>query len=156
VLAGVAALAAAAFLWTRIDVGWRLSLVSSLADWARGLGWQPAETRLDRWVGSGSPARQAYLRWLGWWPRLGLKPSSYQTPAERARMFAAAFPAMAGPASAIADAYAAERFGGRAAPSETTQSSWKKLAPLLWRTWLDRWSLHLRRWAQDDPASESR
>ncbi|MGA9531781.1 MAG: transglutaminase domain-containing protein, partial [Anaerolineales bacterium] len=108
----LAGLAAAVYLWTRVDVGWRLPLVQVLDRWTTGIGWPSAARRLRHWSGPTSPARRSYLRWVGWWPRLGLQPSADQTPAERAKLFGDAFPSMAAGGRDIAAGYASERFGG--------------------------------------------
>jgi transglutaminase-like putative cysteine protease len=142
-------LTAAAYVWTRLDVGWRLSLGRVLERWTTGIGWTPAAERLIRWSGPTTPARRSYIRWLGWWPRLGLQPSPDQTPAERADLFGDAFPAMAAAGRHIAANYAAERFGHETIPMESVRSTWKEILGQLWKAWLARWQTRLRRWIQE-------
>ncbi|MGA9532690.1 MAG: DUF4129 domain-containing protein, partial [Anaerolineales bacterium] len=142
----------AVYLWTRVDVGWRLPLVRVLDRWTTGIGWPSAARRLRHWSGPTSPARRSYLRWVGWWPRLGLQPSADQTPAERAKLFGDAFPSMAAGGRDIVAGYAAERFGGESVSPETVRSSWREMLGQLWMAWLGRWRSRLLRWIQKPPS----
>ena len=134
-------LVGAAFLWTRLDPAWRLSL-SAIVPWRLGPaagvagGMPPVRLRL-----ADTAASRAYLRWLAWWPRLGLPRHAGQTPRERAARFAAAFPELEAPASRLAALYASERFGGQPALESDVSALWRTLSPRLVSAWLQRvWS----------------
>ncbi|MDX1606292.1 MAG: transglutaminase domain-containing protein, partial [Candidatus Competibacterales bacterium] len=125
-------------LWTQLDAGWRLSLERALRLARRKLGPRQPSAQRQEYRPMDSALGRAYLRWLAWWPRLGLPSSSDQTPAERAAIFSRAYPTLAAESSALADYYQQQRFAVAQIESSDWQGHWSALQRGLWRLYIDR------------------
>jgi hypothetical protein len=95
-------------------------------------------------VASLTTVSQIYAGWTAWLDRLGPRLTSDQTPFERATIFADRFPVYRDAGWAIAEGYAAERYGNVAVDSAQLRGVWRDLLPRLRRTWL-------RHWLQESP-----
>jgi hypothetical protein len=70
--------------------------------------------------------------------------SADQTPFERGRAFAHEYPLEAERGWTIAQAYAAERFGGKTSDPAPVQEAWRALAPWMVLLWLEKAPLRAR------------
>jgi hypothetical protein len=91
-----------------------------------------------------SPVSQIYAGWTSWLDRLGPRLTRDQTPFERASIFADRFPVYREAGWAIAEGYAAERYGHADVDPAPIRSIWRDLLPRLRRAWL-------RHWLQESP-----
>jgi hypothetical protein len=97
------------------------------------LGTRRAGLRVPGWLRDWATpptteAARVYRRLAPWPARLGLSPSSEdRTPHERAEVLAAELPESRGEISAIADGYAAERYGGRTPERGSSARAWRTL-----------------------------
>jgi transglutaminase-like putative cysteine protease len=144
-LLAIAAIAVA--LWTRLDAGWRLTLNRVFSWTNRVLDRQSKEAaELDHFAMEDSDLGRAYLRWVAWWPRLGMDASRDQTPAERAVIFSRAFPELAAAGQALAQNYQLQRFNPSAAEPADWRSQWSLLQQGLWKAYFNQISGRALSW----------
>jgi transglutaminase-like putative cysteine protease len=95
-----------------------------------------------RWAryerGPMSEVARVYWRWVEGLGRIGIPVSADQTPFERGRAFARQYPLEAERGWTIAQAYAAERFGGVACDAAPVQEAWRALGPWMLLLWLEK------------------
>jgi hypothetical protein len=111
-------------------------------------GWAVAGTRragrrtpwiVEEWAAQPmSEAATAFRRLAPWPARLGIRLAGDATPNERAQAVAALIPDEGPTIAAIAEAYNAERYGGRPAVKGEASRAWRSLRPRLYRAGLGR------------------
>jgi hypothetical protein len=113
-------------------------LVAAVARRVRRPAAQMPRRQAPPLFAAATPTAQTYLRWNLWLARLRLDLQPAQTPFERAAAFSDLMPEGREAAWAIAEAYAAERFGGRAPDGAAVRQAWRFLYPRVWLAWLQR------------------
>lgn len=143
-LGAAALLLAAGVMWIRIDPVARYAagtlVTRSLA--RAGVRTPARLAHYDR--GPMSEIAQIYWRWVEGLGRIGMPVSADQTPFERGRAFAHEYPLEAERGWTIAQAYAAERFGGKTSDPAPVQEAWRALAPWMVLLWLEKAPLRAR------------
>ncbi|MGH2626848.1 MAG: DUF4129 domain-containing protein, partial [Anaerolineales bacterium] len=114
-----------------------------------GLEPPPSMARWQPWASS--PLAMIYAEWSGWLRRLGVPLAASQTPNERARAFARAFPGASSSSAVIVEAYNRERFARQSVSALESMAAWDALERRLRRAWWDRLA---RRWLTLSPLSE--
>jgi hypothetical protein len=137
-LGAAALLLAVGLTWIRIDPVTRYAAGTLLArSLARAGVRTPARlARYDR--GPMSEVAQVYWRWVEGLGRIGVPVSADQTPFERGRAFAREYPLEGERGWTIAQAYAAERFGGKPSDPAPVQEAWRALGPWMVLLWLEK------------------
>ncbi len=135
-----------------MDAGWRLAVTGGAGWLTQFLGPDRVPQEIRLLAEHDMPASGPYLRWIAWWPRLGLRPERDQTPSERAALFERAYPDLARRGWALASAYEKSRFAGRAEAVTEAEDAWRALAPSIWMAWMRglgrRFFRGLRRWVR--------
>lgn len=137
-LLAAALLAVAGLTWLRLDPVARYTALGAVSQSLARVGMRPPP-RLARYArGPESEVARTYWRWVDGLDRLGIPITADQTPFERGRAFARAYPLEADRGWAIAQAYAAERFGERHPDPAPVREAWRALGPWMLRLWLEK------------------
>jgi hypothetical protein len=89
---------------------------------------------VEEWASQPASEAAAVFRRLAPWPnRLGIHLDSDSTPAERGQAIAGVVPEVHGPVMRIADAYAAERYGGLSPAKGDMSRAWRSIRLHLYR-----------------------
>ncbi len=125
-------------VWLRLDPVARHTTMGAVTRSLSRLGLRPP-ARLARYeLTILTPIARVYWRWSLGLERLGLEIDPTQTPYDRARTFAHAYPLEAERGWAIVRAYAAERYGGLAPDPAPVVDAWHVLRPWMALLWLER------------------
>jgi transglutaminase-like putative cysteine protease len=130
------ALLAAVFLWLRLDPLSRIAAAGLLAGGMRRAGMQPPprlETMGDMAL---TTAGLFYARWSRWMVWLGLPLTVYQTPYERAELFAGSYPELGAAGWKIVESYSQERYAGVYSEIWETRQAWRALRMQLLRQYM--------------------
>ncbi len=133
-MAGV--LLAAVFLWLRLDPLSRIAAAGLLVGGMRRAGMQPPSHLEAMGEMALTTAGLLYARWSRWMARLGLPLTAYQTPYERAELFAGSYPELGGAGWKIAEAYSLERYAGVYSEIWGTRQAWRGLRLQLFRQYI--------------------
>lgn len=118
---------------------WLWPLVGALALALGSLGVYA--TRRRRQTEGMSATERVYFDLVNWVRRLlGIRPLAHQTPHEYARSVSWLIPRGRQSIERLADAYVAERFGGKAGDPSDVETAWREVWPMLWQ----RWAVRLR------------
>ncbi len=124
--------------WLRLDPVARHTTLGAMTRSLTRLGVRPPP-RLARYDSTPlTPIARVYWRWSLGLEGLGLEIDPTQTPYERGRKFAHAYPLEAERGWAIARAYAAERYGGLAPDPSPVMDAWSVLRPWMALLWLEK------------------
>ena len=137
----LALIVAAAGLWLRSDpVAWTYTM-RAVTQGMRRARVQPPGVLRKMTAEDMTVVAVIYRHWLGWLPRLGLRPAPGATPFERAHLLASSHPTLADPSWQVVSQYAWERYGGQAADGAELRRLWRSLEIQMLRTWVSRgWS----------------
>ena len=137
-IAAVGLILVGGLIWLRLDPVARFGAAGAISRSLARIGVKPPP-RLARYDQAPlTPVAKVYWRWSQGLGRLGIPIAFNQTPFERARSFAKEYPLEAERGWSIAQAYAAERFGNRAADPEPVLEAWRTLGPWMAMLWLEK------------------
>ncbi len=129
----------------------RTAAIAALLAAFRLAGLEPPASLARAQPWASSPLARVYAEWSAWLRRLGLPLFSSQTPNERGRAFARAFPEGSPAAAVIVEAYNRERFARQSVSALESLAAWDSLERSLRRAWWDRLA---RRWLTLAPLFE--
>ena len=129
-------------LWWTLDPVARMTTRGVVSRSLSRIGIKPP----PRWAGYDpaplTPIARVYWRWSTGLERIGIPVHPSQTPLERGRAFADAYPLEAERGWTIARAYAAERFGGPAPDPAPVMDAWRALGPWMALLWIEKAPAH--------------
>jgi len=132
----IAVVAAALYLWLRLNPLARISAAGLLAGGLRRVGIRPPERLETLGELSLTTAGILYARWSTWMERFDIKLTIWQTPYERARIFGEMFPDNSEQGWQVARAYSLERYAGIYSDIWETRKAWRDLRFTLWKAYL--------------------